>query len=202
MPGTTIFKWRGWLSAAVLLPAIVLACLSEPPEAEGDLGDVLFDFFGWLVLGAGIFMRLWSTLYIGGHKSMSLVTEGPYAICRHPLYVGSFLIVLSLAIFMESPIVAAATLLVAVFYAFVILPSEERHAAECFGEAYARYCSVTGRFWPRSLALGRPGRVEVKMGEFLREFGRTYGFITIGAAAEVLAYFRQFPWWPRFFHLL
>ncbi|MGD8454370.1 MAG: isoprenylcysteine carboxylmethyltransferase family protein [Phycisphaerae bacterium] len=191
-----LFAWRGWLSAALIFPAIVVACLSKPLVGEGDLGDIGFDFVAWLLLGAGVFVRLWATLYIGGHKSMTLVTQGPYAIWRHPLYVGSFLILLSLAVFLASPVVLAAALFIAGFYAVAIIPSEERHAVSCFGDAYRQYCAVTPRFWPRRVALGRPGTVEIKMGEFLREFARVYGIIVLGAAMELLAFCRSLPWWP------
>lgn len=201
MPDEKAFMWRGWFSALIVAPAIALACLSKPLVVEGDFGDVGADFLAWLILGAGAFMRLWATLYIGGHKSMSLVTEGPYAICRHPLYVGSFLIALSLAVFLTSPTVLAALIIVAIFHALVVVPSEERHAAACFGEAYRAYCAVTPRFFPRAIRLGRPGRVDVKVGEFLREFARVYGFIVLGAAAEFLAFCRQLPSWPKLLSL-
>ena len=201
MHKSSVFAWRGWLSAAIIVPAVAVACLSHPLLSEGDLGDIEVDFLGWLVLGAGVFMRLWATLYIGGHKSMSLVTAGPYALCRHPLYTGSFLILLSLAIFLISPLVLGAALIVGALHAFIIVPSEERHAVECFGDEYRAYCTSTPRFFPRRMTFGRPGTVAVKVGEFLREFARVYGFIVLGAAADLLAYMRGLPWWPKPFHL-
>ena len=200
MPQRMLFTWRGWLSAAVIVPAVALACLSKPLVGEGQFGDAGLDFLAWLLLGAGVFVRLWATLYIGGRKSLSLVCDGPYALCRHPLYVGAFLILASLAVFLTSPVVFAATLVIGLIYGLLIVPSEERHAAACFGDAYREYCAVTPRFWPRGIKLGRPGKVEVKVGEFMRELARVYGFIALGAAAEFLAYCRPLPWWPKPFH--
>jgi protein-S-isoprenylcysteine O-methyltransferase Ste14 len=49
---------------------------------------------GWC-LWPGATLRLWSTLYIGGRKRVVLVSDGPYSLCRNPLYVGTFLIALS-----------------------------------------------------------------------------------------------------------
>jgi len=196
-----IFARRGWLAAVVILPALVVASFSQPLFCEGEPGDMGFDLLGWLLLGGGVFMRLWATLYIGGRKSISMVTEGPYAMCRHPLYLGSFLIILALACFMASPVVLAATIIVGLFYAFVIVPSEERHAESCFGEAYCAYAAVTPRFVPRFRNLRRPGRIEIKVAEFLREFSRMYGAVAIGATAEFLAYCRPQPWWPKLFRL-
>ncbi len=106
----TLFLRRGWISTAILLPAVLLACLSRPWNAEGGWRDMVTDFLGWLVLGGGVFVRLWATLYIGGRKSVALVTAGPYAMCRHPLYVASFLIVASLSLYLQSLTIFAAVI--------------------------------------------------------------------------------------------
>jgi len=115
--------------------------------------------------------------------------------------VGSFLILVALAIFLISPLVLSAALVVGAVHAFVVVPSEERHALACFGDEFRNYCASTPRFFPRRLTLGRPGTIHVKVGEFLREFARVYAFIVCGAAAELLAYARGVPWWPRLFYL-
>lgn len=195
------FLWRGWISALIVLPAIVLASLSRPWTGEGTWSDVGADFLAWLVLGGGVFLRLWATLYIGGRKSLALVTGGPYAVCRHPLYVASFLIILSLALYMQSLTILASALLLALVYSALIVPSEERHVAACFGDAYREYCRATPRFRPRFHALERPGVIEIKVGAFLREYARVYAFIALGAAAEFLAYCRGQSWWPVLFRL-
>jgi len=196
-----VFERRGWISAAILLPAIVLASFSRPWTSEGGWADTGADFLAWLVLGGGIFLRLWATLYIGGRKSTSLVTGGPYAMCRHPLYVASFLIVVSLAFYLQSLTILAGAVVVGIVYAAIIVPSEERHAAACFGDAYREYGRSTPRFLPRFRSLERPGTVEIKMAAFLREFARVYGLIALGAAADLLAYCRGQPWWPAIFRL-
>ena len=47
------------------------------------------EMIGIVLIFVGIAGRLWSTLYIGGRKSVSVVTDGPYSITRNPLYVFS-----------------------------------------------------------------------------------------------------------------
>lgn len=195
------FRWRGAISALVFFPVVIAAVFSPPRVGEGAWFDVLGDFVGWIVLGAGIFLRLWATLYIGGRKSVELVTTGPYALCRHPLYVASFLILLALAIFLLSASVLAAAGLLAIVYAFVVVPSEERHALTCFGDEYRRFMAQTPRFLPRTLRIAPPGVIEIKVGAFLREYARTFGLIALAAALDLLAYCRTQPWWPTPFHL-
>ncbi len=196
-----LFLHRGWISAAILLPAVTLAVFSPPWSSEGGWRDMVTDFLAWLVLGGGVFVRLWATLYIGGRKSTSLVAGGPYALCRHPLYVASFLIIMSLPLYLGSWTVLAGVLVITLVYAFVLIPSEERHVLACFGDAYRDYCRATPRFFPRWRVPERPGMIEVKVGAFLREYARTYGLIALGAAAEFVAYCRSQPWWPTPFHL-
>jgi len=196
-----LFTRRGWIGAAIVLPAVLAASLSQPLVREGELADVMLDVAAWLILGAGIFLRLWATLYIGGRKSTSLIVDGPYALCRHPLYVGSFLIIVSLAVFLESPVVLASALTMAGVYRLFIVPSEEANVAAIFGDAYHRYCAVTPRFWFCLARLSRPGKIEVKVTEFLREFARAYGLIAVGAIAEIVAFCRSLPWWPKLLNL-
>ncbi len=199
--GRGVFRWRGVVSALVLWPVCAGAVFSAPWVGEGAWYDVLGDFGAWIVLGAGIFLRLWATLYIGGRKSVELVTSGPYALCRHPLYAASFLILVSLAIFLLSASVLAAACLLAIVYAFAVVPSEEQHALDCFGDEYREYTAATPRFLPRTLSIAPPGVIEIKGGAFLREYARTFGLIALGAAIDLLAYCRTQPWWPTPFHL-
>jgi len=196
-----LFLWRGWISAAVFLPVVALAAFSRPLIAEGTWPDGIVDLVGWIVLAAGIFIRLWATLYLGGRKSKTLVTCGPFALCRHPLYVASFLVIVALGVFMLSLSVLAAALVLGVIYAVAVVPSEERHALACFGESYRAYADSTPRFLPRWRGIERPGTIEIKVAEFLREYGRAFGLITLGAVIDFAAYCRVQPWWPTPFHL-
>jgi protein-S-isoprenylcysteine O-methyltransferase Ste14 len=77
-----------------------------------------------------------------GHEERSepvfLVTSGPYAKRRHPLYAGSMLTAVGLAIAIGSLYVLA---LVAVFLIvrLIMLIPEERRLLECFGDTYRSY---------------------------------------------------------------
>ena len=195
-PSAQLFRFRGWISALILLPAIAAACLSRPRWNEGTFADSAVDALGWCLLATGVFLRMWATLYIGGKKSLSFVTEGPYAMCRHPLYLGSFFIVVSLAVFLQSLVLLAAVVLVVVLHAILVLPSEERYLVATFGDAYRAYAQQTPSMLPRLRNLRRPGTIEIKVAELLREAGRALGCGVIGAASEVVIQCRAQPWWP------
>jgi protein-S-isoprenylcysteine O-methyltransferase Ste14 len=196
------FKARGPLAAMVILPAVAYACFTPPLVNADTWADMGLNVLAWAILGAGIFMRIWATLYIGGRKSIAMVTEGPYAACRHPLYVGSFFVAVSLAVFLKSPVVLAAVLATALLYAIWVLPSEEQHALACFGAAYREYQAATPGFIPNFRRLKRPGFVEIKVAELLRELGRDFIGIMLGASAQLVAHCRAAPWWPNLANLL
>lgn len=46
---------------------------------------------GWLFVGVGAMGRIWCSIYISGYKNNKLVMEGPYSLCRNPLYLFSYL---------------------------------------------------------------------------------------------------------------
>jgi protein-S-isoprenylcysteine O-methyltransferase Ste14 len=196
------FKSRGPLAGIVILPAVAYACLSPPLVNAGTWADAGLSVLAWAIFSAGIVMRIWATLYIGGRKSVALVTEGPYAACRHPLYVGSFFVAVSLAVFLKSPVVLVAVAATAFIYAVWIIPSEEQHALACFGAAYREYQAATPRFIPSFRRLKRPGFVEIKVAELLRELGRDLIGVMIGASAELVAHCRAEPWWPHLVRFL
>ena len=97
------------------------------------------------------------------------MSTGPYAVCRHPLYWASFLIALSLAAFMASLSILVAVIALGFVYAVAVIPSEERHAIACFGDAYQAYMRRTPGLMPRWCAIERPGTIEIKVAAFLRE---------------------------------
>ena len=69
----------------------------------------------------------------------SLKTDGPYALVRHPMYLGIVLFHLGASLALESPLLLGATaLFVAPFTAFRI-GAEERVLKDAFGERYLRY---------------------------------------------------------------
>ncbi|MFQ5920088.1 MAG: methyltransferase family protein, partial [Thermoplasmata archaeon] len=125
--------------------------------------DTAVQVVGILIWVAGVVLLLWCSRLLGpimmtngvveGHE---LVKRGPYAVIRHPTYVGHVLMALGVAaIFLSYPLVAIA--LLTVVFAHVQARGEERLLAspEGFGEAYRDYMEETGRFLPR-LGSRRP----------------------------------------------
>lgn len=111
-----------------------------------DLSPVL-QYAGLAVAAAGAAFAAWAMWSLGrsygirmdvfaGH---TLVTRGPYALVRHPMYLGIVLFHAGATLALESPLLLAATGLVVVPYTALRIAAEERVLCDAFGDEYARY---------------------------------------------------------------
>jgi len=76
-----------------------------------------------------------------------LVTSGPFALCRNPMYLGHVIFLAGLALSLRSWLGAALALGTAVWLQFRVR-RDERRLAERFGEPYMQYCSRVKRWIP------------------------------------------------------
>jgi protein-S-isoprenylcysteine O-methyltransferase Ste14 len=151
-----VFKNRGALLA---LPAALLAGFGKPSAASIAIGLP--------VALAGELIRCWAVGYSGvttrgDHvEAPALVTAGPYAYVRNPLYVGNFVTALGFAIAFTGKNTFGAKLALlggslgsmAAVYA-TIVPHEENFLRSEFGESFDRYCQSVPPFVPLSEPAG------------------------------------------------
>jgi protein-S-isoprenylcysteine O-methyltransferase Ste14 len=146
-----VFKNRGLLLS---LPAIALAKRGKPSAASVALGVP--------IAIAGELIRCWAVGYSGETTrndvvtAPKLVTGGPYAYVRNPLYIGNFVTAAGFAIaftgkncpLMRFLLLGGSLAAAAGVYA-TIIPHEEEFLRAQFGEEYERYCEQVPRIVPR-----------------------------------------------------
>lgn len=147
-----VFRWRGLLSVAVFGPGMLAALLSPLHFPGGSLGAWACDTAGLALLCAGILIRSWAILFVGGRKTRQLVQSGPYALCRHPLYLGTLLVGASVPCFLQSLSLLAAALLLLPLVLLAVIREEERILARGHPQEFADYARRVPRLIPRSLA--------------------------------------------------
>jgi len=81
-------------------------------------------------------------------KDHRLITNGPYARIRHPLYAGMCGWFVSLSLLTANWIFVAACCLTVIGLLWRI-PKEEQMMIEAFGDEYKTYMQRTGRFFPK-----------------------------------------------------
>jgi protein-S-isoprenylcysteine O-methyltransferase Ste14 len=163
MAASWAFRSRGLVGGILVTVFGAVAILSDPILPAAAWVKLFAEALGWALFSVRSALRFWSTLYIGGRKRRTVVCEGPYSLCRNPLYVGTFLIAISAALMLQSLTFALGIFLGAMFYAWATVPAEERFLREALGEPYMRYCQRTPRFWPDFTSFHSPETVVVSV---------------------------------------
>ena len=83
---TKIERWRKRATAVLTMVWLLSASVLDSRWGEeSPVGLTLFSL-GCLLMGVGVIGRVWCLGYIAGRKATELVTDGPYSLCRNPLY--------------------------------------------------------------------------------------------------------------------
>jgi protein-S-isoprenylcysteine O-methyltransferase Ste14 len=136
---------------AVFIPLIFFFLFIEPSWEENLTTELISEFFevlGYICLMIGLGLRIWSTLYIGKRKSKELITDGPFSLCRNPLYLGTFIIVLGAGLALTNPLMTIFTIIIYIPVHVLAARAEERHLTEIFGQQYEEYRRSTPAFLP------------------------------------------------------
>jgi len=196
-----IVRLRAWLSLAIITPFTIAAALSTSAVSQGSLIDLSLGVTGWLCFSAGALFRWWATLYIGGRKHQELVIDGPYSMCRNPLYLGSFLLAFSIAFFLHSLTFAIGLLIALPIYLAITVPYEEAKLQDIYGDAFSSYRTRVPKFIPSFTLFDAPPTVCVKITGLMRELRSSVRWIWIPLLAETVAHLRTEAWWPTVLRL-
>ncbi len=116
--------------------------------------SVLMGAIGVVLCALGIGLAIWARAYLGRNWGMpmsrkenpELVTTGPYAYVRHPIYTGMLIAMLGSAIG-ESPFWSLPLVLFGIYFVYSAR-SEEKLMIEQFPEQYRAYMKRTNMLVP------------------------------------------------------
>lgn len=145
------------IASLALIGFLVLYAFN--PGCLGVLSVPFPDWLRWSGLalgGAGFILYLWSLATLGNawspqlqtRENPHLVTGGPYARIRHPLYASYILFMTGNAL-LTANWVFVALLLVTVIVLVRRIPGEEQKLMETFGEEYRMYMQKTRGLIPK-----------------------------------------------------
>lgn len=156
---------------------------------------------GFSIALIGELIRFWGVGYAGGETRTTgpvggskLVTNGPYAYVRNPLYLGNMFIycgfgIMSMALFPYFQIVG---LLYFFLQYYLIVTLEEEHLSKAFSKEYSRYFKSVPRFIPRLKRYEFASNFKFDFKEALRSERRTLqAFFAITVLNLFLFLFKQ-----------
>lgn len=126
--------------------------------------------WGAVVAIAGELFRIWAAGHL--EKGREVTRSGPYRFTRHPLYLGSTLIGIGLAIASNNIWVATIVIAYLAVTLTAAIRTEEAHLTEKFGAAYPDYRAGRGGEVERSFSLRRALRTN-------REYRAALGVVTV-----------------------
>jgi hypothetical protein len=141
---------------------------------------------------AGELIRTWSSGVIV--KNNELAMTGPYAMVRNPLYSGSFLMGLGVAVMSGSRLLI---LLFAILFPIVyngLVRKEEKYLLARYGDAFRKYCARVPRFFP-DLGTLSPSPCVYDVDRMLKKHREWRAWVGLFAAVAYLVIAYKF-WGP------
>ena len=175
----------------VLLGALVV----RPRNIFGD-HQVLGVTMSLALVLLGLAVRAWASGCAGAHtrkatiEAPRLITGGPYAYVRNPIYLASIILGLGMVGLLGDPWMFALYVAVFVFLYTAIVPAEEAFLRRTFPEEFARYCTHVPRLFPK----WRPWR-EAQPVEF--EWSALAGEARLGVVLLGIYCFMRLAAWLR-----
>ena len=189
--GQWLFRWRSYLPAVLLLPLIFAATDFERPWGRHDVQE-FWELFCIAVTLLGLTVRVLVAGFVPGGTSGrntkkqvadSLNTTGIYSVCRHPLYLGNFLVALGWAMFYHDGWLIAVFCMAFWLYYERIMMTEEAFLREKFGDEFRTWAAQTPAFIPQLRKWKKPElRFSVRTmirREYLTFVGAMLVFVTL-----------------------
>ena len=152
---------------------------------------------GWLLSGIGALGRIWCAVYIAGYKNESLVTAGPYSMCRHPLYFFSMAGAAGVGFATETFVAPFVVLIFFMVYYPAVIRNEEKHLSLKHSRAYQSYFDTVPAFIPQPGKLFEPENYMVNPKVFKRHLMDAVWFIWLCGLVSMLARLHTANFLPR-----
>ena len=213
--GMWLFKWRSYLPL-LLIPLFVVALKNSEviEQAFGDdIGDV-WESFAVIVSFLGFAIRCFTVGYVprgtSGRNTQSQVAEtlnttGMYSITRNPLYLGNFVIMLGITLFIQVWWLACIVWIGFWLYYERIIFAEEEFLRRKFGENFITWAEKTPMVVPNFKNWRKPDLSFSFKTVLRREFNTyfaivaTYFFIEIAGDLLIEKHFSVRSSWLIFF---
>ncbi len=188
------------LTRFIYLLALAAVASSDGRAIEGTAA-LLAQSAGFLLVAGAVLGRLWTSLFIAGRKDESLVQDGPYARCRHPLYLCSTVAALGIGLTTRSIALAAALPAVMGAIARMAARREDRALQATWPSAWTAYRNTVPAFWPSRSRKPVPASIAVPPAIYRKAFVDAASFLALWLAFLLAEGLRAGGAWPALFRL-
>lgn len=153
-------KYRMYFLRASMILLILLSITNNNFRAYTlditSIESLKMSIIGFVLVVFGSFGRIWSSLYIEGHKTKNLITAGPFSIVRNPLYFFSLIMLLGFSLALKSIYLPLSLLLIFVIFHIPTIANEEKKLQNIHGEKFEDYVRSTPRLIPNIFKYKKP----------------------------------------------
>ncbi len=182
------------------LIVFVLLLLSGKFSGEGLAEDML-ELSGLAGVLISAFGRAWTSVYIAGYKTGTLIDCGPYSVTRNPLYFFSLIGAIGIGLGSGSFLLLVLFLtLFALYYPQVIIREEEQ-LKQIHGDEFVSYMERVPRFFPKMSLYSEPDSYVVNTKQLRRAFVDASYFIVIYGVLQLIDRLHEAGILPNYFRI-
>jgi len=189
-------KMITWIFAFVL---IIVILFSESHWEKIYIVSDIFFLTGAILIGIATIGRLWCSLYISGYKTSTLVTTGPYSMCRNPLYFFSLIGAVGVGFAAESLVLPLIIFVCFLLYYPFVIREEETRLSKIHGEKFQNYCKKIPKFFPCFSLLNEPEQYIVIPEIFKKSLFDALWFVWLFGIIEIVEALHEWHIIPIFF---
>ena len=195
-------KLRIHISQIVAVLLIMFICVSRSLwEDKAPFVTMVLSLLAVFLVGVACLGRLWCSVYIAGYKTDHLVTQGPYSMCRNPLYFFSLLGALGIGFASETFLIPILILIGFLAYYPLVIKSEEAELAKLHKTEFEIYFKKVPRFFPKISYLSEPEEYIVKPVIFKKHMFSAIWFLWLLGILEVIEELQELKVLPAIFDI-
>lgn len=145
-------EYRMYFLRISMLSLVILSIMNDNFRAYTlnitSIESLQMSIIGFMLVIFGSFGRIWASLYIEGNKTKNLITDGPFAMVRNPLYFFSLIMLFGFCFALKAIYLPLGLLFIFIFFHIPTIANEEKKLAKIHGEKFQKYIKTTPRLIP------------------------------------------------------
>ena len=186
-------EYRMYFLRISILSLIVLSIMNNNFRAYTleitSTESLQMSIIGFIFVVLGCFGRIWASLYIEGHKTKNLITDGPFSMVRNPLYFFSLMMLIGFCLALKSIYLPLGLLLIFIFFHIPTIANEEKKLLDIHGEKFEEYIRITPRLIPNIFRYKRTDstqRVLIKIKRINSVLIEIIGYLFLYTAIDII----------------